>query len=683
MNGIQQIEVARDRRTRFPVVRLRDKTPYVSLLPVTKLQVEQWIWEGGLSDEADPFTTTWLVDRMEHIEWSASSNKYPEKVQQLVRVPISQCTHDNLPSIVATNLSLWSSDEETQHLKMKYPTPSSEWGRLMRWLGGHVPGRRDWSSTKDSFARYRTRDLIHGILQLDFSWPPAVQCLLNKLLELVADDEMGLPLMSLGVYELVDFTKTLQRFTVTPTQTISRPFVAGSSAIWPTLESEHEKWRFVLYPTLPVVTIRPWYQESHVMDEAVENVFQVPALPLSAPIQSPGATNKIPRSPNGYFNSRVTMANRCPICYGDVPPRVFNTEGGLFCYEEGEDGKRVRRHSQTKPPREAGTYSVEAVRQEYLTVARKMPQKIRSICFSGFSKSGKTVGLLSLWGLISYPSENPDLRRVFPADWNLYLAKCSLLDFIKGETLINIERQTERMWTAGELPVRTAALRRALRCPLLFETKRREWILKTSARQIIFSFNDLAGELLTNPTDFPGNEFYPNLNSTTDVVFFTPAPEIATAAEYLDRFSAGLGTVDFEGKVLDLKKINLILAITQIDKLKHSSDPDHEELLNILLREPCTLPRDQRETELRDYLATMHRVHFDLHAWLDSKAPNLLMYANRFASVRYCGFSACGFQPVNETLGPNVEAWLPFGPKPIRIADPLLWLLHDNGLISF
>jgi hypothetical protein len=379
------------------------------------------------------------------------------------------------------------------------------------------------------------------------------------------------------------------------------------------------------------------------------------------------------------------MANRCPVCYGGVAPSVFQSEASLYCYEEAletEDGGRRRTHSQEKPVLTAGIHSLEAVHREYLTVARKAPQKIRSICLSGFTQAGKTVGLLSLWGLATYEMGNADLLRMFPPNWNLRLTKCSLLNFIKGETLVNIERQTELMWIDGELPVRTAALQRALRCPLLFETQRREWLFKNSARQVILNFNDLAGELVVDPVQLAKNDLYPNLSSTTDVVFFTPAPEIAAAATYLAMFAGGLGIVQFQGKAIDLKKINLILAITQADKLKHSSDPDELALLNIMLTKPYTLPRDRREHEFRDYIATMHSVHDRLASWLSAKTPQLVMEATRFGSVRYCGFSACGFQPVNEAIRPGVEAWLPFGPKPIRVADPLLWLLHDNGLLT-
>lgn len=699
MSGNHQIQAARDRRTGFPVIRLRETDPFVALIPVTKLQAEQWIWQGGTSNQEDPITTTLLIERMEYIEGIQGASKYPPKVRKLIRAPISQCARDNLPGILATNLSLWNSPEEPLQSNVQYPTPTSEWGRLLRWLGAYAPKYKDWVKTLDSFARFRTKDLVRGVLQLNFSWAPVVESLLGKLLEVTSDEETGLPLMNLGVYELVSDIKKLDKVTEAPIQTIRRPIVAGESAIWPTLETSSEKWRAVLQPTLPVVTIRPWFEEGQVVDQKSGgrvNAFSAAAHPRETPLEQTNApvakSGKKTGSLNSYVTGRVTMSTRCPVCYSDVPPEIFYSDAGLWCYQEStkqtdsevEDARsQIRKHSNERPPRVAGYYQVEAVHRDYLTVARKAPEKIRSICLSGFSESGKTVKLLSLWGLISYPQGKSRLPKSFPENWEFDLIKCSLLDFIRGATIVNIAKQTERMWIDGDLPVRTKALQRALRSPLLFKTKRRKWGVLTSQPQVILNFNDFPGELINKPTEFEKNENYPNVSSTTDVIFLAPAHQLDTAVEYLASFSAGLGAVKFDGKALDLKEINLILAISQIDRLRFSADPDEEQLLKILMQRPYSLPDKGRDDELMDYISKMEQAHFALQAWLKSNVPDLVRTAERYASVRYCGFSACGFQTVKDDNKPGVESWLPFEPQPVRIADPLLWLLRDNDVINF
>lgn len=700
------IQAARDRRTGFPVVRLSDSGPYVSLFPVTKLQAEQCIWEGGFDNPADPMATTRLIERLEQMEWQQKPDRYPESVKRLIRVPISQCTPDTLPSILATNLTLWTAREEATKPGVQYPTATSEWGRLLRWLGGSVPPYNEWLKTLNTFARFKTKDLMSGVLQQNFSWAPTVEHLLKKYLETLSESETGLPFMNLGVYELVSDTKKYDRITILPKETLWRPVAAGESAIWPTLEPrEGNKWRTVLQPTLPVVTIRSWYQETQVADSRLDgqpNAFRVAAHPLHTNVKAYSSTQVKPfrarGSLDGYVTSRVTMEKRCSVCYGEVPKEIFDNDAGLRCYKElvlektsqsdQEDARpkrvEVQRHSNNKPPDELPKSFLESVHRDYLVLARNYPAKIRSVCLSGRTESGKTTGLLSLWGLLNYPKGSALLPKMFPQNMNFEKIDCSLLDFIKGETLINISRLIEEMWIEGILPVRTEASKRALRCPMLFNVSRRGW-LRHNKRELVIAFNDIAGEMINDPETLPNNKDYPNISTTTDVIFLVPVHEIDPTIDFMAKFSAGLTSVQFKGKAINQKQINLIFAISQIDRFRHSPEADHKELLNILMKEPYTLPSNQRESELEAYCSTMVQVHYELQSWLRSKVPDLVKAAERFGSVRYCGFSAFGFQPIIEEKRPDqtVEARLPFEPQPVRAADPLLWLLRDNGLITF
>jgi hypothetical protein len=467
------------------------------------------------------------------------------------------------------------------------------------------------------------------------------------------------------------------------------------------LEASGNNWRAVLQPALPVVTIRPWFNnDDRNIDQTVNggiNTFRIALDPIEMPVENGisalGVSGVAKRAINSYFTGRVTMTCRCPICYEDVDPEIFYTDKSLWCYLESRpksagdttptEDSLVRKHSDERPPRSAGIHQVEAVHRDYLKIARKTPKKVRSVCLSGFTEAGKTVNLLSLWGLITYPYGNSRLPKAFPEKWKFNRVSCSLLDFIRGAAPINIAKQTERMWIDGELPVRTRELQRALRSPVLFKAKRHKWVIMSSNRQVILNFNDFPGEMVTKPVEFAKNENYPNISSTTDVIFLAPAHQIYIADQFLATFSAGLGAVTFENEALDLKKINLILAISQIDRLRFSSNPDEEELLKILMLKPYTLPDKHREDDLWEYFSKMDEVHFKLYSWLSSKVPGLVGTTESYASVRYCGFSACGFNPVKENIKPDVESWLPFEPHPVRIADPLLWLLRDNGVINY
>jgi hypothetical protein len=54
-----------------------------------------------------------------------------------------------------------------------------------------------------------------------------------------------------------------------------------------------------------------------------------------------------------------------------------------------------------------------------------------------------------------------------------------------------------------------------------------------------------------------------------------------------------------------------------------------------------------------------------------------------FGSVRFCGVSSFGFEPMRAPQASDFEFTLPFRPEPVRAADPLFWLLKENGLMPF
>jgi hypothetical protein len=79
----------------------------------------------------------------------------------------------------------------------------------------------------------------------------------------------------------------------------------------------------------------------------------------------------------------------------------------------------------------------------------------------------------------------------------------------------------------------------------------------------------------------------------------------------------------------------------------------------------------------------MEEVHLGIESWIHTYKPTIETLVNEyFGSVRYCGLSAFGFQPM-KGRGVNAEFSLPFAPLPVRAVDPILWLLKENHLIEF
>src|SRR6185295_14951798 len=120
----------------------------------------------------------------------------------------------------------------------------------------------------------------------------------------------------------------------------------------------------------------------------------------------------------------------------------------------------------------------------------------------------------------------------------------------------------------------------------------------------------------------------------------------------LNQFANALGVVKTAKGAVVPKELNLILAISQIDKLKHGN-ADSRNVLDILLQPPYILLGEQDESAIKHYFSTMQTVHYDLESWFQANVPDLVKAAERFASVRYCGFSSFGFEPIMKEIRPG------------------------------
>jgi hypothetical protein len=681
-----RIHIAKDMRTEFPVVRAADAgLEWVGLLPVTKLQVETWMTEGGMlaADDED------VKDFQRRLELQEDFPEYPYQfAEKLRRVEPSRLTAENMAGVLATHLSLWTNDDDLAAPGITFPSRHSEWGRILRWLGARVVASREWKRTLNTFQHIATRDLLRAVLAQKIAWPENVAAILEALHQCFPASERGLPFMRLGIYEVTADRRRLEKVAAKQETRIFRPVAAGQCRIWPALEGTGEtEWQTILQPALPMLGVRAWFSEAHVLEAhqgANSRMVDIgetrpghqthPALPL-----------RRHAAPNGYVRNWATMVCRCPICYKALKEKeaqLFRPEKTFWCYKELVPGQEstASKHSEVPPSVTAAVQFLESVNQDYLQLAADDPVRVRSVTLSGHSQTGKGTLLLSLAGLMQFPQGRNMFSQAFPKedDWEFGFYNCSAKNWRQTEHNINLIQQVEEMWVDGDLPPPTAALRQALRCPWFFYSEKKGF-LGRRRHAMAAIFNDIAGEVVEDPAALARNEHFTHVASSTDVIYLVPADNIKTGATHLNGFATGLGGLPFEDRALDLEKINLILVINRIDKVRHS---DERGLIDVCLRAPYMLPDSRDEGELSRYLRSMMEVHHDLEAWMEANFPDLSAAARRFGSVRYCALSATGFEAINRGNKPGTHWCLPFQPHPVRVADPLLWLLLENGLLS-
>ena len=643
------IHVARDSRTGFPVLRQGEGTRWVGLMPVTKVQVEQWVADGGMV-QYQPFQ---LTDLMERLEMTCDYSPFPPTVQNLRRVRLASCTRENVVSVLATYLSVWAPDDDTRLNGLAFPTRNSEWGRAISWLHGTTPSTKDWKLTFDAYRRLKTKDLVEAALSQRIGWNSDVERLLQRLLDLFTDDETGLPFMDSGIYELTSDTVRLERLTVDPPETLHRPLVGGESRVWPTLDSTGARsWRPLLQSAMPAVGVRLWFSDAHVADandNANPRCFEATPVQPAGPKAAAGWMTNSARGRgqlNNYCQARITMANRCPVCYNALDKDSFKNWPVIWCYSEREVGndKPVRKHNDA-PPTAGAIIARQAISQDYLLVARNNPGEVRSVTLSGAAKAGKGMFLLSLTGLMTLPLGRAPFLKAFPDILEFNRTDCSMSHPTTTADHLNVLRQMEDMWVDGLVPIRTPSIREALRYPMLFELSRENLFGLKTRKRLILIMNDIAGEIVNNPVELPANEWFRHIGATTDVIFLVPADRLGPGSQDLGLFANGLGAVQFESQAVNRKQINLILAISQIDKLKHSGDG---KLLNIFFRAPHVMPFQPQAAEAESYCAGVREIHYDLERWLGHHCSDLVRAAERFASVRYCGFSSVGFDLIKK-----------------------------------
>ncbi|HSS76189.1 MAG TPA: hypothetical protein VLV54_05535, partial [Thermoanaerobaculia bacterium] len=260
--------------------------------------------------------------------------------------------------------------------------------------------------------------------------------------------------------------------------------------------------------------------------------------------------------------------------------------------------------------------------------------------------------------------------------WGFVKRSLAIHDLKSGSGLIDRRKATEALWFDGVLPNRTEKYGEALRDQVLFRSKP-GW----RQREVVLILDDMAGEAISDPK-MVTNENFPHFASLADVIYIVPAEDMS--ASIMEEFVSRLEQANAEGVPIDLSRTNLIFVISKIDQLEHGG-PAEKDLFARILPHPdrYRLPQHGDRAELKAYIEEMEEVHHGIEDWLRTHKPGFFQFFNLFGSLRCCGISALGIQPTKEPQGNDYEFTLAFRPEPVRVVDPIFWLLKENGLIHF
>jgi hypothetical protein len=292
------VTFAVDRVTGFPWIKVnRD---FVSLLPLTKIQVEQYVWSGQAArDHAalaglDPLSLgnlareeasrlhAKLLALLDPQAIVASCNQHASTRYEFADAEWSRLRRCPLPKMVdaeavlASNLT-FSVHEHNFGANGLVPQLWTPPDRILRWLGGldgksaRLPSRQEYAGLRHDPS---VRDLIAGwLLNAALRARPLAKFLstgavrtLETLCEMPRFGKRtphGLPFRSEGIWEL---TSDLERRTVyagkNPGPTY-RPMAVGRSAFLPVLE-DNPQGHLILIEQHPVIGFRPVLPEDAV-----------------------------------------------------------------------------------------------------------------------------------------------------------------------------------------------------------------------------------------------------------------------------------------------------------------------------------------------------------------------------------------------------------------------------------
>ncbi len=376
----------------------------------------------------------------------------------------------------------------------------------------------------------------------------------------------------------------------------------------------------------------------------------------------------------------MTIQQKCPFCFKDISSEVWKNQAAIQCFSvENGHGKKYNQHASDpnwKPSSET-ILGQDTIPNDYRQSLSHTSKGARVLTLAGASRSGKSCYLLAFAGLTQYPNPtNPLISKLFPEVYEVVIRIAKA----KSPATDPVGTAVEDVFLRGKLPRRTPVLRKALAYPIMFTRTRKFWC-KRSLQSSILILNDIAGEgfRMEDPVRFANAPSSVHLSYSDDILFFIDTQQLDQSAIEFDAFLRVIqSAMNHQGTSLDLKKVNLHLMFSKIDLAQ--THPSFAPIYQAGITAPYHLPQNSAQEELDQYQENMVQVHAKMQAFLKKEAPQLVRSANQtFGKVFYYPHSALGFAPVEYTDSLNYEGELPLQPESVRIADPILRILKDDG----
>lgn len=222
--------------------------------------------------------------------------------------------------------------------------------------------------------------------------------------------------------------------------------------------------------------------------------------------------------------------------------------------------------------------------------------------------------------------------------------------------------------------------------PLMYSLK-----FKKTKKRIMLVFFDAAGEHFDSEQSMHTlNRYIYNASGIICLMDPLQLPPIQKEVESLGIKLPAMGTgteeilnrlnniirTGYSQKEKDLKDktipIPLAIAFSKIDMLK-TTDPNYTGRL--LFDQESVIYQDSRYHGYLDK-KELETINTLLHSWLtEANQIGILNQCGDFSKHKFFGFSALGAPPQN-------NASLSCPPRPLRVEDPFLWILAENGFIS-
>ena len=616
--------VGLDEMTGFPCLRF-DGEAWFSLLPVTKLQValgvsDKALWPLGHPDRVE--------DAVRRVNTLAGFDRDPPEIERTKQIPIRALKSSNVVSVVATHLKMWSNNDEVEGAqRVRFPTAMSEWGILLRWLGTHAPDANTARSWRTRLMHCSSPNLIFDTLDVlrTGGLTERVDELLTRVAKLLPEQAQGLPFAEGGVWELVSDARRISRlWQGGPPVPVFRPIILGPTEVWPVIATDKED-RMIYWPALPMVGVRPMMTKV----EPAGTLWIEPQPPQSGAraISPDDPPRRAIQRPKNYHRKTGTMNRRCYVCYGEIPKAVWELERSIWCIHVRQEGSdQLVYHHTNDNPRNLSSRDLRVIRahllsNDYLHVARQDRTQVRIVTVVGSTQHGKTCYLLSLNGILLHPIGADRFTSMF----------LESLGFRHDAPILLSDRDAlrryEGIYLDGTLPRPDQPDAPRSPSAFVFEAKAKP-ILPFGGqriRRIPLVGVDMPGELTGR--HIAQDDRLRHIPYTTDVLYLVDAKELDQCYLTFCQFIDGLRTGSSDSPDIDLKRVNLILAITKIDTLLNGSDAERK-LLKICTRGAFLMPQRRDWDELRAYWDGMQAVNRDIAAYLSKHCRDLVRDAD-------------------------------------------------------